>query len=294
ILGSSYIDTKKLPCLWFEVDTGDADPPTFFYYMRLAAQSLAPHRKNSLPLLTPEYLLGVPTFTRRYFEKLYQSVKPPFHLVLDNFQEAEESSDFQDVVRTGLEVIPNGVRVIVISRSKPAASLARLRANKRMMILGWEELQLTRDEARGIISLGKTIKCSQESIDLNDRTVNGWAAGLTLILEQAKRGRFDLSKSIDFETVFEYFDSEVLPRLDSKTQEFLFKTSLLRSIEPVIAERLTGFEEAEKFLSKLYKNNIFTEKRFHSHSVYQYHPLFREFLIAKAQTFINKEQMRHL
>jgi ATP/maltotriose-dependent transcriptional regulator MalT len=30
---SSYIQTRKIPCLWYQVDEGDADPATFFYYM---------------------------------------------------------------------------------------------------------------------------------------------------------------------------------------------------------------------------------------------------------------------
>src|SRR3990170_4897273 len=68
ILVSSYIESRKLPCLWYQVDAGDGDIATFFYYMGLAARKAAPHRKKGLPLLTPESLPGLSTFTRRYFE----------------------------------------------------------------------------------------------------------------------------------------------------------------------------------------------------------------------------------
>jgi ATP/maltotriose-dependent transcriptional regulator MalT len=31
-LVASYITERKLPCLWYQVDTGDHDAATFFYY----------------------------------------------------------------------------------------------------------------------------------------------------------------------------------------------------------------------------------------------------------------------
>ncbi|MFN3479813.1 MAG: hypothetical protein ACK415_05450, partial [Thermodesulfovibrionales bacterium] len=36
-LVASYLDSRKIQCLWYQVDEGDADIPTFFYYMGLAA-----------------------------------------------------------------------------------------------------------------------------------------------------------------------------------------------------------------------------------------------------------------
>jgi len=76
-LAASYLKDRKLPCLWYQLDEADADPATFFYYMGLAARKAAPRYRNPLPLFTPEYALGVPTFTRRYFENLCSRLTPP-------------------------------------------------------------------------------------------------------------------------------------------------------------------------------------------------------------------------
>ena len=48
-LVSSYLDARKLPCLWYQVDPADADPATFFYYLGLAAREAAPHKRKHLP-----------------------------------------------------------------------------------------------------------------------------------------------------------------------------------------------------------------------------------------------------
>ena len=51
-LVSSYIEARKIPCLWYQVDQGDEDIATFFYYMGLAAKKATPRKRKSLPLLT--------------------------------------------------------------------------------------------------------------------------------------------------------------------------------------------------------------------------------------------------
>ncbi len=76
-LVSNYIETRKTSCLWYQVDEGDTDPATFFYYMGQAAKRASPRKGKILPLLTPEYLQDIPTFTYRYFEKLYDRLNPP-------------------------------------------------------------------------------------------------------------------------------------------------------------------------------------------------------------------------
>ncbi len=54
-LVNSYLETRGIPCLWYEVDEGDTDLATFFYYLGQAAKRAVPRKTKSLPLLTPEY-----------------------------------------------------------------------------------------------------------------------------------------------------------------------------------------------------------------------------------------------
>src|SRR4030042_1692429 len=68
---TSYLEARQIPCLWYQVDSGDADPATFFYYLSQAAKQAAPREKKTLPLLTREYLQGISTFATRHFENLF-------------------------------------------------------------------------------------------------------------------------------------------------------------------------------------------------------------------------------
>jgi len=89
-LVTSYLKERKIKPLWYQVDEGDSDIASFFYYLGLLGKQAAPRKKKDLPLLTPEYLLGLPTFTRNFFRELFSRMKPPGVLVLDNFQDAGE------------------------------------------------------------------------------------------------------------------------------------------------------------------------------------------------------------
>ena len=101
----SYLEQRALPCLWYQVDEGDADVATFFYYLGLAANQAAPRKRKPLPLFTPEYLQGIPAFTRRYFQEFFGRLKPPCAIVLDNYQEAPSDSAFHEVIRDRKSVV---------------------------------------------------------------------------------------------------------------------------------------------------------------------------------------------
>ncbi len=293
ILVSSYIETRKIQCLWYQVDARDDDAATFFYYLSLAAKKAAPSRRP-LPLFTPEYTPALATFARRYFEDLYGRLKQPSCVVFDNYQEVYACSVLHEAVKEGLEAIPDGVTVIFISRQDPPPALAKMRATK-MASVGWDDVSLTKDESLGIIRL-KTGGCgitSQAAEELHLLT-NGWAAGLVLLIERLKKGeRLDKNR-FDTDAIFDYFDSEILIKLDPGTRSFLFKTALLSEMDSEAAESLSGEEGAGRILKNLNRSNCFTAMHMRSHPIYQYHPLFREFLNSKSTEFFSPEEMRGL
>ncbi|MDP3016723.1 MAG: AAA family ATPase, partial [Deltaproteobacteria bacterium] len=89
--------------------------------------------------------------------------------------------------------------------------------------------------------------------------------------------------------IIDYFGSEFFDRTPKEIQEFLLKTSFLPRITVKMAEKLTGLPNADTILSALNRNNNFNEVHYAPEPVYQYHQLFREFLMARAkETFSNE------
>ncbi|MDH4258545.1 MAG: hypothetical protein OEV50_07000, partial [Candidatus Aminicenantes bacterium] len=290
-LVASYLDARKLPCLWYQVDPGDADPATFFYYLGLAAKKAAPRKRKPLPLLTPEYLEGISTFTLRYFENLCDRLKIPFALVFDNYHEVQDNSPLPEVILNGLSRIPEGINVILISRSEPPPALIRLRANHQMEVLGWNNLRLTLKESEGIVRLRAQQKKAKDTISLLHKAADGWAAGLVLMLESVEREVMEPQAlgRLTPEEIVDYFGNELFNKTDVEIQKFFLKTAFLPKMTVKMAEEITGLSEASRILATLSRNNYFTEKRFHGEPIYQYHPLFRDFLISRAKEKISLE-----
>ena len=294
-LVASWIEKRKLPCLWYQVDEGDGDIASFFYYMGLAAKKDAPRHKKPMPLLTPEYLQGVPAFTRRYFEELFRRLRTPSTIVFDNFQDAP-SAAFHGIISHGLEVVPEGINVIALSRSEPPAELSRLRANSKMAFIGWNELSFTLKECREFLKVKESSSLPDKTIrQLHGRT-EGWAAGLVLMTEMAKTKeiQYSLISELSHEAVFNYFASEIFDKTGHETRDFLLKTSFFPSMSAAAAGQLTGNADAQTILSRLSRAHYFTDWRPLPTPAYQYHPLFREFLQSHAKNVFNPEELNRI
>jgi ATP/maltotriose-dependent transcriptional regulator MalT/two-component SAPR family response regulator len=295
-LATSYVEARKLPCLWYQVDERDNDIASFFYYMGMAAINAVPRKGKPLPLLTPEYWSGIPAFTKRYFEGLYGRLtfsRPPsgkepkgeFVVVLDNYQDVSGSSAFHEMVAQGFDVIPEGIHVMVLSRNEPPPQLARLRANNKISLLGWEDIQFTVGETREILrTRGKRRLAPEILFELRKKT-EGWAAGLILILLDLRFRKIDYLSMSAFPTreIYNYFAIEIFDKMPKETQEFLLKTTFFPRMTAEMAERLTGARNSVEILYDLSEHHYFTEKYLDDNPVYQYHPLFREFLLSRVR-----------
>jgi LuxR family transcriptional regulator, maltose regulon positive regulatory protein len=295
-LVASYLQTRKLQSLWYQVDEGDSDLATLFHYLGVAARQTAPRYRTPLPHLTPEYLQGLPTFTRRFFEGLYARLKPPAFLILDNYQDVSLDSPFHQTVALGIEALPDKIGVMVMSRALPPPAFARLQAARQIHFIGQESLRLTKEESGRIVRLhihSKKILTHALAEALHGR-VQGWPAGLVLQLEQVDDQNIGGDTAIPRGTpqvIFEYFAREVLHRLSPQQQRFLLQTAFLPDIPQALAQQLTGNVAAGDILFNLYLSRYFTERKMGADPVYQYHPLFREFLRTHAKTTLSADDI---
>ncbi|MBN2123360.1 MAG: AAA family ATPase [Deltaproteobacteria bacterium] len=297
----SYLDARKFPSIWYRCDEGDSDLATFFYYMRIAARKAAPRHKDPLPLLTPEYADGISTFTRRYFEKFYDRLIPRhsslstprvFFIILDNYQDVPAGSAFHDMMADGLDLIPEGVRVVVISRNDPPAVLSRLHANDHIGILEYSDIRFTLEETKRLLRSRLPRLDNRSMTAIYERT-EGWAAGIILMLAGAGlRGKkTEPEEGFDYGRVFDYFAAEVFDKAGKEVQDFLLQTAFLPTLSVPSTEKLTGVSHAGHILSALNFHNFFTERLSGNGERYQYHPLFRDFLLNRVKTTSSPRQL---
>ena len=319
---ASYIESGRWPSLWYQIDERDADIASFFYYMGLAAKKASPQKRKPMPLLTSEYSAGIPAFTRRYFEEFYLRLNPSnfsgrnpsahslgrgnprpipsgkkgFVVVFDDYQNVPLHSGFHEMIAHGLDMIPEGVHVFILSRNEAPPHLSRLRANHKISFLGWDEIRFTLEESKEMVRTEGQGKISKEILLKLHKETEGWAAGLVLILLGSRLGKMDYQLTRRFPTkeIYDYFAAEIFEKVEKETQKFLVVTAVLPRMTVRMAERLTGISDSKQLLTQLSENHYFTEKYLENDPDYQYHPLFREFLLSRMESLFRSDEIRSI
>ncbi|HJV64849.1 MAG TPA: BTAD domain-containing putative transcriptional regulator [Geomonas sp.] len=292
-LVASYLESRGLPHIWYHLDEGDTDCATLFYYLGLAAQKATSEEAPFLPLLTKEFQHSLAVFTRRYFETLFSRLPERAVLVFDDYHVVTADSPFHQVIQQALEEIPPGINVVLISREPPPPTLSRLRSRRRLSSILWKELRLDAEEVEGVAGVQGVGSLGAERAERILAQTGGWFAGLVFMLEGGDLGQKPPAPQ-EAQVVFDYFACEVFEKIERPVQEFLVKTSFMREFTPLMATQLTGNEAAGPILATLNARNYFTDKYVDGDTVYQYHPLFREFLIRRAADFFPPEQLTRI
>src|SRR3970282_2408954 len=82
---------------------------------------------------------------------------------------------------------------------------------------------------------------------------------------------------------------------DARTRNLLLQTAYLPRMTAAMAAALTGDPDAENILAELHRSNYFLSLReAGSEPLYQYHPMLRDFLQARADETLGKERRRQL
>jgi ATP/maltotriose-dependent transcriptional regulator MalT/DNA-binding SARP family transcriptional activator len=295
MLVADYLERRRVTTLWYQADPGDADIATFFHYLGLAAKKAVPRLRRPLPVCTPDRLTDLDRYARQLFADLYARLKPPFALVFDNYQDIPAEAKLHEAVRVALEMLPEGGHIVAMSRREPPASLARARLHDSMAILDNSALRLTLDEAQGIARHRLPDRRARKHVAELHELTHGWAAGLVLLLEQAD-GTVPVSATT-FRTpdvLFDYFAAEVFDKTDPDTRAVLLQSVFLPSMTERTVAALTGEHRAGRILNHLNRNNFFTSRYDLPETVYQYHPLFREFLRSRALRLLTHDTLTSL
>jgi LuxR family transcriptional regulator, maltose regulon positive regulatory protein len=286
-LVSTFVESRGLDCIWYQVDASDADLASFTHYLRLAVTD---HPGELLPAFTAAHFAEPGAFARRFFEAFFGRFAKAIVLVFDNYQEVAADSRFHDLVVALLDHLSEHARVVVLSRAEPPAALAKWSLDPEFTTIDWREVQFLPDEATALArswGVGRP-----EDVSALHELSRGWAAGMVMMLRATQRG-MDLKRPRHEppRQLFDYFASQVWSRIPAATQSFLYRTAFLPHMTAAIAQALTGDARAARILADLHADNFFTDRRPGPEKVYEYHPLFREFLVVRAAEALGPEAL---
>lgn len=290
-LAFNYLDHSKNAHIWYQVDSSDHDIASFFYWLGLAIQQAVPENDKSLPLFTAEYSFGLETFGRNFFDEIYSRLQAPFTLVFDNFQLLRPDSPVHDVMTRAIKSLPAGGNLLILSREKPPQQYSRLITNRHLSNIGWDQLRLQEDELEPLLAVLDEADVDpdkqQQLMDMSD----GWISGVILILlsQKLKIGHKNLPKTAGSETLFDYFANEVMAAQSDETKRFLRALALLPQFDIEMAADLTANKNAEDIINFLFARNYFLNRLSGNKPRYEFHPLFRGYLLSPASSYYSEK-----
>ena len=291
-LVATYLETRAVPCVWLQLDAGDADPATFAHFLSAAAALIAPRRTLRLPLPGGDDLRDVPGFIRRLVRRLALALDPPWVLVLDNVQELGSAPLLHAGIVAALAELPQGVRAIALSREPPPPAYARLLASQQLVVIDEPALRFTEADTQRLVTLHGRDWSPAEL----HRITDGWAAAMILLLAaRAELGPADaLRDGSARDRLFAFFAGEVIEKLGPAQAATLMRVAFLPSASAAMAVAISGDAQAGELLDSLAQRSLFTDRRAGTPQVFTFHALFGEFLRALATRTLSTEAQRAL
>ena len=291
---ASYVEAAGVPAIWYLLDHGDADPATFFYYLRQGVIALSRKRGRTLPLLTPEYLVDLDGFARRFMRQAFGHLPDGTIVVIDNYHELPEDSPLHGMLNAALVEIPETANLVVIGRTLPPAVFSRAKVAGALDVLGWDDLRLDETETAAIVDRNKPVANSM--VEAIHSKTGGWVAGVRLLLEgefaQADVAVLDWPETQG--SAFDYFAAEVFSAASQAVQTVLLRTAFLPRFTATIATAISGQDDARKQLELMFRRRLFIDRRPGVETTYQYHDLFRAFLQNRAGQLLAEDEIAEL
>jgi len=286
---ASYLRARRCNSAWYRFDATDDDVASFLLHLgQITGEA------TMLPAFSAEHLAGFAAFARHWARRFFALVPKLRVLVLDDQHELALESPVQLALREMLAEVPPGTCVIVASRREPPPLLTRLRTLDTFTMLDRDALSLTADEAVAVgrERLGDAAPDATALHEAHRRT-RGWLAGLVLMLESGVALHSDADAPAD-PLVFDYFAGELLAHGDARLQRFLVVSALLPRLTPQAAAAITGMDDAAQLLADLDRRNFFVVQHRAPDGArsYEYHPLFREFLLHEGCRRMARDELR--
>ncbi|HLM56482.1 MAG TPA: BTAD domain-containing putative transcriptional regulator [Pyrinomonadaceae bacterium] len=308
-LVADFIRGGGRPFVWYQLDSGDADPLVFLGYVTHGIKQLVPgfgeatasyiHEAAKELAQAPERAVDV------LLNEVLDSVEQQFILVLDDYHHLGAETPVHRVVDRLLAYLPDLMHVVIISRDLPPLGLARMRTQASLAVIDRQELLFTDEETRELFRKVFDLELTPEQLAEYRERTHGWITALQLVRQVAQRQA--LARSGDASSappdlvevlrqserdIFDYFAEEVFADETEEVQQFLLRVSLLERVEPDTCSRLYPEAHGAALLQTLARRNVFISLASDGRGEeYRLHPLFRGFLQRRFRAELGRQKV---
>ena len=277
--------------VWYQIDSGDHDLGIFISHLTEGVRWHCPdfgdwvmERLKNATDIRREINQVLTVFVNELSEK----VEVPVAFYLDDFHLVNKSKTVLNAVQFLIQHLPDECCLFIASREKPSLSLGRFRTQRTVIEIDTNDLRFSIEETAGLLNSLCVCPLTEDDILACHNHTEGWPVALVIsqdIINVEGGLPAELSDTHGItKAIGDYLTEEVWNSLDSRMCEFLSKSSLVETVEPLICDsviRNDGAVNAASILTEAENRNIMITSLDHAIPSYRYHPLFREFLQEK-------------
>ena len=276
-LVASYLLARKLRPIWYQLDTDDREPSTFFYFLATAINASIPSR-HKLPVAEAETRANWIGFARRFFRAMLAGLAENDVLVFENVHEVGGALD--EVFALLVVEAACGQRVIFTSHYPPAPAFVDVIAKRQLAELNADALKFDLSETGTLVDAMNGSHNAKADVQRLQALTEGWAAGIVLLSSQPLAElKLDGGKPVSRSRLFEYFSRMVIEKMPAESRAVVEACAFLPDFNAELAIAVSGDPQAEKILESLHRSGLFVEMRVVGKSpVFQFHALLAEVL----------------
>ena len=320
------LSSPSIPLVaWVALEEGDNDPVRFLRYIIAACQTFHPDLgRSALALLfsalqPPFELPPLETMLTFLLNDIVHYVSDGL-FILDDYHVITEPT-IHETMAFFIDHLPPTLHVMLLTRSEPPLPLLRWRARGEVQDIRTADLRFSPEETTAFLhqiraaSSMPVLSLSKETIQHLTERLEGWAAGLRLLLLtlQGHKDQHEVEQYLaqlvsnlissgnplasPQRAIVAYFISEVLSAQSEQIQLFLLQTSVLGRLTGSLCDSMTGRKDSATLLAVVEQAGLFLESQDgpgQSERWYRYHALFAEAMRSEAQSRLGEERLREL
>ncbi|MFQ5943177.1 MAG: BTAD domain-containing putative transcriptional regulator [Anaerolineales bacterium] len=211
-----------------------------------------------------------------------EQIAETFFIAIDDVHLINQSQPVLHFLDRFLEDLPEQATVIAAGREVLEVSLARLMAERDLAGFGPHDLALTREELVKLTEKQQGEPLTDAEIDKLLEESRGWVTGIVMSGTVADLGAGSLIGG-GRPMVYEYLASVVLNRQPDDLRRFALDASVLPIMTSEACNEVLDREDSQKYLGRLVRKGLFVTASESTPRTYEFHPLFREFLVSSQE-----------
>jgi LuxR family maltose regulon positive regulatory protein len=205
----------------------------------------------------------------------------PGAIVVDDFHLAGPGPA---AMKSFLDALPPGVRLVLGSRSDPAFPVGRLRLQGRLLELRQAELRFTTVEARALLA-GLGVEVTDPELEQITAVTEGWTAGVHLagLWLRAHQNPAGLLRGLaeTDRVLVDFLVNEVIELQPPEIVEFLTLTAELETFDAALCDAVRDRHDSAELLQRVDAANLFLVSLDRAGGWHRYHHLFGQYLQAR-------------